>query len=157
MFILEALLNIVNIMVLSYQMLRTKVNPFLRSIDWYSKSLSYWMCCIFVMYQNVCLWAAMIMYICSNQIVAANRISLNVKHQYTLMYNIISRMAILWFRVVVWWFLIHLTSRDRSIVFTNPRLYETLSRGAVYSVQGNKPMCRGCIMRQDVNGRLITQ
>ncbi|KAH3871279.1 hypothetical protein DPMN_034475 [Dreissena polymorpha] len=23
--------------------------------------------------------------------------------------------------------------------------------------EGNKPLCRGCILRQDVNGRLVTQ
>ncbi|KAH3830970.1 hypothetical protein DPMN_104229 [Dreissena polymorpha] len=62
--------------------------------------------------------------------------------------------------------------RDREVPGSNPALTAGISLSMKFipqlllstqvykwvpSCEGNKPMCRGCILRQDVNGRLMTQ
>ncbi|KAH3702834.1 hypothetical protein DPMN_077860 [Dreissena polymorpha] len=60
--------------------------------------------------------------------------------------------------------------RDQEVPGSNPALTTVISLSKkliphlllstqVYKwvPEGNKPMCRGCILRQDVNGRLVTQ
>ncbi|KAH3792562.1 hypothetical protein DPMN_146058 [Dreissena polymorpha] len=53
--------------------------------------------------------------------------------------------------------------RDREVPGSNPALTTEISLSKKFvphlllSTQGNKPMCSGCILRQDVNGRLMTQ